>query len=147
MKFSWGKAIFLVMTVFVLLMASFMYRAAFNQEELVAEDYYAQELRYQEQIDKLNRTAALDGKVHVVLNGSTLQIEWPQAVRNKAVVGELYLQRPSDARADARFPVKPDTSGVASIDLGDRLKGAYNIVLEWSADGTTYLTQERLHFQ
>lgn len=147
MKFSWGKAIFLVMTVFVLLMASFMYRAAFNQEELVAEDYYAQELRYQEQIDKLNRTAALDGKVHVVLNGSTLQIEWPQAVRNKAVAGELYLQRPSDARADARFPVKPDTSGVASIDLGDRLKGAYNIVLEWSADGTTYLTQERLHFQ
>jgi hypothetical protein len=147
MKFSWGKAIFLVMTAFVLLMASFMYRAAFNQEELVAEDYYAQELRYQDQIDKLNRTAALDGKVHVVLNGSTLQIEWPQAVRNKAVAGELYLQRPSDARADARFPVKPDTSGVAIIDLGDRLKGAYNAVLEWSADGTTYLTQERLYVQ
>jgi hypothetical protein len=147
MKLTWGRAIFLVMTVFVLLMASFMYRAAFNQEELVAEDYYAQELRYQDQIDKLNRTAALDGQVHMELTGGTLRVEWPQAVRGKAVSGELYLQRPSDARADARFPVKPDTSGVAIIDLGDRLKGAYNAVLEWSADGTTYLTQERLYVQ
>lgn len=147
MKFTWGKAIFLVMTVFVLLMASFMYRAAFNQEELVAEDYYAQELRYQEQIDKLNRAAALEGQVQLVLNGSTLQIEWPQTVRGKAVAGELYLQRPSDARADARFSVTPDTSGVATIDLGGRLKGAYNAVLDWSADGTTYLTKERLYFQ
>jgi hypothetical protein len=147
MKLTWGKAIFLVMTVFVLLMASFMYRAAFNQEELVAEDYYAQELRYQEEIDKLNRAAALDGRVQLVLNGSSLQIEWPQTVRGKAIVGELYLQRPSDARADARFPVKPDTSGVATVDMGDRLKGKYNAVLEWSADGTTYLTKEQMYFQ
>ena len=147
MKFTWGKAIFLVMTVFVLLMASFMYRAAFNQEELVAEDYYAQELRYQEEIDKLNRTAALQGKVQLVLDGSNLRIQWPHELHAKAVEGELYLQRPSDARADARFPVKPDTSGVAIIDLGGRLKGAYNAVLEWSADGTTYLTKERLYFQ
>jgi hypothetical protein len=29
----------------VLLMASFMYRAAFNQEELVAENYYEQEIK------------------------------------------------------------------------------------------------------
>lgn len=147
MKFTWGKAIFLVMTVFVLLMASFMYRAAFNQEELVAEDYYAQELRYQEEIDKLNRTAALQGKVQLMLDGSNLRIQWPQELRAKALEGELYLQRPSDSRADARFPVKPDTGGVAIIDMGDRLKGKYNAVLEWSANGTTYLTKEQLYFQ
>ncbi|MFN6114481.1 MAG: FixH family protein, partial [Flavobacteriales bacterium] len=85
MKFSWGKAIFLVMTAFVLLMASFMYRAAFNQEELVAENYYEQEIKYQEQIDKLNRAGALGEAVRMEVVGNELVISFPQEVQGRAL--------------------------------------------------------------
>ena len=145
MRFTWGNAIFLVMTAFILLMTSFMIRAASNQEELVAENYYEQEVKYQEQIDKLNKTSALSGAVRMEVKGSALVIEMPIDVRGKAITGELYLQRPSDSRADERIAVMVDTTGTMRVELGERLKGAYNVQLEWSADGNAYLSKDRIY--
>jgi len=145
MRFTWGNAIFLVMTAFILLMTSFMIRAASNQEELVAENYYEQEVKYQEQIDKLNKTSALSGAVRMEVKGSVLVIEMPIDVRGKAITGELYLQRPSDSRADERIAVMVDTTGTMRVELGERLKGAYNVQLEWSADGNAYLSKDRIY--
>ncbi len=145
MKFSWGKAIFLVMTAFVLLMASFMYRAAFNQEELVADNYYEQEIKYQQQIDKLNRTGELAETVRMEVVGNELVISFPAEVHGKSVSGELYLQRPSDSRADARIAVAIDSLGRMHVPIEDRMKGAYNTVLEWRADSVNYLSKDRIH--
>lgn len=145
MKFSWGKAIFLVMTAFVLLMVSFMYRAAFNQEELVAENYYEQEIKYQQQIDKLNRTGALGEAVRMEVVGNELVISFPPEVRGRAVSGELYLQRPSDSRADARLAIVVDSLGMMRVPIEERMKGAYNTVLEWRADEDEFLSKDRIH--
>ncbi len=145
MKFSWGKAVFLVMTAFVLLMASFMYRAAFNQEELVAENYYEQEIKYQQQIDKLNRTGALGEAVRMEVVGNELVISFPPEVRGRAVSGELYLQRPSDSRADARLAIVVDSLGMMRVPIEERMKGAYNTVLEWRADEDEFLSKDRIH--
>jgi hypothetical protein len=133
------------MTAFVLLMASFMYRAAFNQEELVAENYYEQEIKYQEQIDKLNRAGALGEAVRMEVVGNELVISFPQEVQGRALSGELYLQRPSDARADARLPVSVDSLGQMRVPIDQRMKGAYNTVLEWRADGDEFLSKDRIY--
>jgi hypothetical protein len=145
MRFTWGNAIFLVMTAFILLMTSFMIRAASNQEELVAENYYEQEIEYQGQIDKLNMTRTLSEAVRMTVVGSELVIEMPMDVRDKTITGELYLQRPSDSRADERMPITLDANRMMRVALGDRLKGAYNVQLDWSADGTAYLSKDRIY--
>ncbi|MBK9512163.1 MAG: FixH family protein [Flavobacteriales bacterium] len=145
MRFTWGNAIFLVMTAFILLMTSFMIRAASNQEELVAENYYEQEIEYQGQIDKLNMTRTLSEAVRMTVVGSELVIEMPMDVRDKTITGELYLQRPSDSRADERMPITLDANRMMRVALGERLKGAYNVQLDWSADGTAYLSKDRIY--
>lgn len=145
MRFTWGNAIFLVMSAFILLMTSFMIRAASNQEELVAENYYEQEIEYQGQIDKLNMTSTLSQAVRMTVEGSELVIEMPVDVRDKTITGELYLQRPSDSRADERMPIVLDANGTMRVALDERLKGAYNIQLDWSADGTAYLSKDRIY--
>jgi len=145
MRFTWGNAIFLVMTAFILLMTSFMIRAASNQEELVAENYYEQEIEYQGQIDKLNMTSTLSQAVRMTVEGSELVIEMPMDVRDKTITGELYLQRPSDSRADERMPITLDANRMMRVALGERLKGAYNVQLDWSADGTAYLSKDRIY--
>ena len=124
MKFSWGKAIFLVMTAFVLLMASFMYRAAFNQEELVAENYYEQEIKYQQQIDKLNRTGALGEAVSLGMVGRRL------AMINKGIkkqLGKLAFPFTALVRANlSTRPVAPENvmregeGGVAGVFVRQR---------------------------
>lgn len=145
MKFTWGNAIFLVMTAFILLMTSFMIRAASNQEELVAENYYEQEVKYQQQIDKLNNTGSLSDDVLMEIVGTELVITFPAEVKGMALSGELYLQRPSDSRADARIPVHVDADGRMAVPVDQRLKGAYNALLEWKAGENEYLSRDRIH--
>ena len=145
MKFTWGNAIFLVMTAFILLMTSFMIRAASNQEELVAENYYELEVKYQQQIDRLNNTGSLSDDVLMEIVGAELVITFPAEVRGMTLSGELYLQRPSDSRADARIPVRVDADGRMTVPVGQRLKGAYNALLEWKAGDHEYLSRDRIH--
>jgi hypothetical protein len=145
MRFTWGNAIFLVMTAFVLLMTSFMIRAASNQEELVAENYYEQEIAYQGEIDKLNTSGALSRPVAMEVAEGSLVITFPDEVKGLTITGELYLQRPSDSRADAHITITLDAAGCMVVPLNGRMKGAYNAVLDWKAGTVSYLSKDRIH--
>lgn len=145
MRFTWGNAIFLVMTAFVLLMTSFMIRAASNQEELVAENYYEQEIAYQGEIDKLNTSGALSSPVAMEVAEGSLVITFPDEVKGLPITGELYLQRPSDSRADAHIPITLDAAGRMVVPVNGRMKGAYNAVLDWKAGTVSYLSKDRIH--
>jgi len=145
MKLHAGHAVIVVMAIFILIMTQFMVRAYHNQESLVAEDYYAKEIRYQEQIDKLHNTRALDEAVRIDALPGRLVIDFPQAMHGKTITGELFLMRPSDARSDLRIPVTADANGRFTVDTGQQLKGAYMVQLEWQAGGTAYLTEDNVH--
>lgn len=145
MKLHAGHAVIVVMAIFILIMTQFMVRAYQNQESLVADDYYAKEIRYQEQIDKLHNTSALEEAVRIEALPGRLVIDFPQAMRGQAITGELFLMRPSDARSDLRIPVAADANGRFTVDTGEQLKGAYMVQLEWQAGGTSYLTEDNVH--
>jgi nitrogen fixation protein FixH len=147
MKFTWGKGIFLVMTGFAVMMATFMFRAYHAQEELVADNYYEQEIRYQQQIDKLDNVGKLGGKLHMDVVGGELVVSFPEGVQGKRITGELYLQRPSDARADERIPFTVENGDGLHISVSDRMKGMYKVQMEWSIGDEKYLTNERIYVQ
>jgi len=145
MKLDWGHSIAIAMAIFILIMAQFMVRAYHHQEALVAEDYYARELRYQEQIDKLGNAAALGEAVRFDVRPGEVVLTFPEVVRHGAITGELFLMRPSDARADHRTAVRADSAGRFVLDTRGMLKGAYTVHLEWSSGGQDHLTEDRLH--
>jgi len=145
MKFTWGTGIFVFMTAFVLLMTSFMIRAASNQEELVAENYYEQELAYQLQIDKLNRSALLTEDLTLTSNDAGLSLQFPAWTNGKVVTGTVQLQRPSDQRADDQLDLLLDGKRHMLIPTAERMKGAYNVAVEWSVDGVSYLHRDRIY--
>lgn len=145
MKFTWGTGIFFFMAAFVLLMASFMIRAASNQEELVAENYYEQELAYQQQIDKLNRSAALGDDLRLTSTVDGLLLQFPAWTSGRSVTGTVRLQRPSDQRADDLLDLVLDGDGHMFIPTALRMKGAYNVAVEWSVEGVSYLHHDRIH--
>ena len=145
MKLHAGHAIVVAMALFILIMAQFMVRAYHNQETLVAEDYYADELRYQEQIDKLGNAAALGAAVHVEAVPGRLVLTFPDTVRGKEITGELFLMRPSDERGDLRLPLMVDAEGRFTVDTGALFKGAYQVQVEWQVDGRAYRTEDEVY--
>ena len=55
-------------------MAAWVVVAVRNDPELVRPDYYEQEIAYQKQIDRLNRTASVRGEVSVAYDYSRNQV-------------------------------------------------------------------------
>lgn len=139
MNFSWGTGIMLTMTAFIAMMAGFMVKAIQEQEQLVAEDYYAQELRYQDRLDKLQRAGNERVAFHV--DGDSLFIAFRGAVPASAT---LRLQRPSDERADRAFEVSCRADGHCAVPVNDLLRGLYKAELEWTGPSGTGLVEDRI---
>lgn len=127
------------MMAFIALMAGFMIKAIQEQEELVAEDYYAQELRYQDRMDKIHR-AGVD-RVTFQVEGDSLLIAFQGDPPARAT---LRLQRPSDERADRAFEVLCRADGRCAVPVTDLLRGMYKAELEWTGPAGVGLVEERI---
>jgi hypothetical protein len=145
MKLNWGHGIFITMAIFIVMMTSFMVRAFNNQEELVAEDYYAQELKYQERIDRMTNARAAGEAVRAEVYAGALTLAFPAQVRGKAVTGQVRLLKPNDSRADQVLPLAVDTTGRCTLDTRGWMKGAYHLQVDWTVDGVEHYSEDHIH--
>ena len=142
---NWGRAIFLVMTAFVLLMAWFAWQGATNYEAPEA-DYYEKSLLYGEEVEARANAESLGG-VSLLVVGERVQLTFPEVLRGRPITGEALVVRPSDARMDQRFTLSADTSGVAELDLTGAMKGHYQLVLDWEQGGTPYHSEHTFYLR
>ena len=59
MKISWGTGIWAVYGLFVLMILGLVGMSIVQKIDLVSDDYYEQEIRYQGKIDKINNAKQL----------------------------------------------------------------------------------------
>ncbi len=140
---NWGKGLALTLFAFAGLMAWFVVMAARNPEPLVTEQYYEHELKYQARIDNTNRANAL-AAVRMEVTANSIRITFPHEMRHRTITGELTLLRPNDPNADRELKVTADSAGVFEARSLDLAAGRYNALLEWTADGVEYYTEEKL---
>jgi hypothetical protein len=140
---NWGKWIvvsFILFAVFIGVLVAVCVRQDIN---LVADDYYKQELDYQKQIERLNNAHALAVKPVISVANSSLQISFKDFNRIKQ--GELTLFRPSDASADLKFEMKITADTIQSFDIRMSPKGMYKAQLKWSMDEKEYYFEETIY--
>ena len=63
MKISWGTGIAATYIIFVLATLGMTYAMMTKNVDLVSTNYYEKEIKYQEQIDKINNTSGLNDKL------------------------------------------------------------------------------------
>ena len=63
MKLNWGHYIVITFTAFVLLIGFMVYRSFQHNNDLVADDYYAKELQFQDVIDRQKRANDLEQNI------------------------------------------------------------------------------------
>ena len=143
-KISWGTGIVMVFAIF---MGGTISTAVYlmNQDvNLVADDYYDQELKYQQQIDRMERTSRLETKQIVSFDGSIVSINIPTSVLSEKLTGEIYFYRPSDSKSDIKIPLIIDTSGVQLIPVKRLEKGYWKIKVSWLSKGKGYFSEDRI---
>ena len=140
---NWGKGLALVMIAFAGMMAYFLVRAAQNPEPLIAENYYAQELRFQERIDASSRAMALSGAVRMDATRDGVTVTFPEEVKDKALAGTLLLLHAQETNDDRSVVIHAATGGRFEEAIALR-RGRYLAQLEWAADSMKYYSEAQL---
>jgi nitrogen fixation protein FixH len=137
----WGKGILITIIIFIAGTVVMMAIAMNSPSDLVMKNYYEKGIKYQEQIDRINRTNALSEKVNIEFTGKAVLIKIPSMFQPEKIKGEVLFYRPSNAKEDLRFPFSVDSSNEMLISTGKLDKGFWKIQLNWSSDGTDYFNE------
>lgn len=144
MKFNWGHGITLFYVVFVCVLATVLVKSFSVDHSLVVDDYYAQDLRYQQRYDKkANAIHAGANKVDVALDSETKMLSI-DINADKLSQGQVQLYRPSDKSQDF---VKQLDSNLTQISTKDMMKGRWILKMEWKDLNKEYYTEQSIYIQ
>ena len=138
---SWGYKITVLYVGFILLIISMVALTMREKVDLVSKDYYEQELKYQDKIDKVNRTNALKRSLTWKIKTDSLILEVAEQFKAEKINGSIFLFRPSDAALDKTIPVEMNSSGMQVISTDQLKKGIYKMQVSWEAKGEEYYNE------
>ena len=145
---NWGTGVVIAMVSFMIFILTFVYRSVVMDEyqhELVSEDYYKDELHYQEEIDKLNNAATLEVNLKVSRRTEGLLLQFPGNLDPGKISGTIRVQRPSKKALDIELPVQ--LSGNEQLIPDEKLvSGKYLISVDWKHGESEYLFKEELFY-
>ena len=142
-KFTWGTGIFLFYTIFAGSLFFQVYQSTRYDHSLVVEDYYAQDLAYQQTYERKQNSLSLDQPVTVHLNDArdALDIAFPRDLGR--IRGEVLLYRPSTRHLDTNAPLvfTPATPYRAVIPTAGLATGRWLAKISWTAGEKEYLDE------
>ena len=145
MKLSWGYKIMLVYMLFVAGMGFLVFKASNQKFDLVTQDYYEQELKYQNIIDQSANAAKLSAPLVVERSAGQLTINFPAEMKGKQKSVDFYLYYPADAKRDFRKLIDISENEFTQ-PLPEAMNGNYELKLSWEVDGVKYYFEKKLFF-
>ena len=103
MKINWGTGIVLAFIGFISFIMYFLISINVDRKlnhDLVTEDYYAEELTYQTDINKLENAKKLNENISYKRTDEGLLIVFPSDLDLKNITGKVFLYRPSNKQLD-----------------------------------------------
>jgi hypothetical protein len=146
MKISWSYKIVFIYTVFVLGILTMVFLSAKENRDLVSENYYADEIAYQQVIDQSSKTAALSAPVELIASGKQLIIQLPKEFYGLQANGEWTLYYAADKARDLTGNISTQ-NGKYSIVIPAHAKGQYLFKMLWKVDSKEYYFEQNIFLQ
>lgn len=141
-KFNWGLGILLSIILFMTASLIAVFFMMNRDVDLVANNYYEKEIKYQNQIDMEKRTSELNEKINVRVSNKTLFVSFPDTVK---ITGQLYFYRPSDYKKDFTIPISLDNKREQSVDVSNLLKGYWRLKVSWIMNNNEYYSEQPVY--
>ena len=103
MKLNWGTGIILAFIGFISFIMYFIVTMNVNSKydhDLVSEKYYAEELEYQGDINKLKNANLLSENITYKNTKEGIIIQFPSNIDVQKITGKVFLYRPSNKQLD-----------------------------------------------
>lgn len=136
-----------IITAFVLFasgIASVIIIAVTHRESLVNENYYEQEIQFQNHIDGAARAQRAGAAVDFNTATGRVTVSLPAAQVGSTLSGHIELYRPSAAGLDRQIQLQPDARGVQSLDVAGLTAGLWVVRVAWNAGGQDYFLDRKI---
>jgi nitrogen fixation protein FixH len=135
----WPVGLVVFFILFAGYIVGFVIFASRQDMDLVRADYYDQEIKFQQQIDKVRRTAPIMAGADVDYDGAAkvVTVRLP-IVNTNDITGTVSFYRPSDAKMDQDVNLAPNARGCQSVSVRSLRAGLWRVRVEWKARGGDY---------
>ena len=127
----WPYAIIAWMALFATGVFSYIVFAQGHKMDLVRADYYDEEIKFQQQIDRVNRTKAVERQVAITRAEGAIRIVLPPEHARQKPTGTVHLYRPSNAKLDQQIPLSLGGEAVQNIDTKSLQSGLWKVRVTW----------------
>ena len=143
----WPIAIIVYFIVFATFIVSFIIFASRQRTDLVRADYYEAEIKFQQQIDRVERSRPVEVSASVNYNekSANLTIQLPSDAVGRGssrAFGTIELYRPSDARQDKNIKLAPDQTGQQQVNVRDLKNGLWKVRVTWTSSGKEFFIEK-----
>ena len=148
MKINWGTGIVIAMMAFMSFILYFVVKMFTDdqyQYDLVVEEYYKQEIGFQDELNAEKNAIELAENVVIEQTETGVMIDFPGNEASANIDGIVTFYRPSNKNLDFRKPVILEDQKMF-IPKNEIAAGRWNISVKWDQNGKTYLTRKNINF-
>jgi len=138
---NWGWRIVIVMAIYMIGIISVVWYAMTLDVNLVTEDYYQEELAYEDQINRLRNTESLAEKPTFTFSADRkyVVLAFPEGLSPDE--GLITLFRPSDFTQDRKFKLELDEENQQGFVTISLMPGLWKAKLLWERDDKSYFQE------
>lgn len=142
MKLHWGNGITIFIISFMGFIGFMVYKATTTHSDLVATDYYQQEIDFQAQINATKNTIALTKKPKFSLEKNEIILTLPTGETNN-LKGTVTFYRNENAQLDIIENLQL-TEGKQGFSTESMIPGVYNVKMHWTNHSTPYFFETQI---
>ncbi|HTN47629.1 MAG TPA: FixH family protein [Flavipsychrobacter sp.] len=145
-RINWGTRIVLLYLGFVTLIVTLVYRSMNEDFDLVTQDYYGEEIRYQEVIDAGKNQAALSAPVLLQQQGKEVNFSFPPEIQGSTIKGTAQFYSSVNAQWDETFALNIN-DGVATVSIEGLKAVLYAVKIKWTYNNKLYYQETQMKIQ
>ncbi|MFN0730127.1 FixH family protein [Polaribacter gochangensis] len=148
-KFNWGFGVVLAFIGFISFIMYFIITMSSNNKysyDLVATDYYNQELKFQDNIDATQNAKNLKENIKIERVKEGMKIIFPKEFKPQDIKGKVFLYRPSNKQLDYEMPIALSDSSYLLMPDKRLLDGRWNIIVKWTYNQQSYLFKKEIFY-
>ena len=140
---KWGNKLVVVFLVFGAFIGYLVYSAVNTKYDLVSKDYYKDELRYQDKIDR-QANASKISDVKIEQDAEAVIIHLPQEQKGAELSGDVFFYCITDEQKDYHSALQVDSTNKHIVLKKSLQKGAYNVKINWQVGKEPFYFEEKV---
>ena len=145
-KINWGTGIVIAFGFFIAFILYFVIKVQTNSEydnELVVEEYYKNDAKFNEEYIRLQNAGALTEKPRIESLPEGIRVTFPDSFTPEKISGKISLYRPSAKKLDFEVPIS--LSGPMLIPNSKLAGGRWDISVVWTDGAREYQQKQTIY--